>query len=57
LMLVTALSPHLGYDKAAEIAKEALATGRTLREVVLERGLLDAEALDRALDPRRMIAP
>ena len=55
LMLVTALSPHLGYDVAAEIAKEAYASGRTLREIVLERGLLDAETLDRALDPRHMI--
>jgi len=54
LMLVTALSPHLGYDRAAAIAKEAYASGRTLREVVLERGLLDRETLDRALDPRRM---
>jgi fumarate hydratase class II len=54
LMLVTALSPHIGYDRAAEIAKEAFASGRTLREVVLERGLLDAETLDRALDPKRM---
>ena len=54
LMLVTALSPHLGYDQAAAIANEASASGRTLREVVLERGLLDRETLDRALDPRRM---
>jgi fumarate hydratase class II len=57
LMLVTALSPHLGYDRAAEVAREALASGRTLREVVLERHLLDPETLDRALDPRRMTSP
>ncbi len=54
LMLVTALNPHLGYDQAASVAKEALATGRTLREIVLERKLLDPATLDRALDPRGM---
>ncbi len=54
LMLVTALTPHLGYDRAAEVAKQAFASGRTLREVVLERGLLDEATLDRALDPMRM---
>ncbi len=54
LMLVTALSPKLGYDVAAAVAKEALETGRTLREVVLARGLLDAATLDRLLDPAAM---
>lgn len=54
LMLVTALNPLIGYDQAAAVAKEALSTGRTLREIVLQRKLLDAETLDRALDPRTM---
>jgi len=54
LMLVTALTPHLGYDRAAAVAKEALATGKTLREVVLAQGLMDAASLDLALDPRSM---
>ena len=54
LMLVTALSPHIGYDQAAAVAKEALAANRTLREVVLERKLLDAATLDRVLDPLGM---
>ena len=54
LMLVTALTPALGYDVAAEVAQEALATGQTLREVVLARALLDAAVLDLALDPRAM---
>jgi fumarate hydratase class II len=54
LMLVTALNPLIGYDAAAAVAKEAFATGRTLREVVLEKKLLDAATLDRALDPRAM---
>jgi len=54
LMLVTALNPYIGYDVAASVAKEAHATGRTLREIVLARGLLDEATLDRALDPRSM---
>jgi len=54
LMLVTALNPYIGYDQAAAVAKEAFATGRTLREVVLEKKLLDVATLDRALDPLRM---
>jgi fumarate hydratase class II len=57
LMLVTALNPFIGYDQAAAVAKEALATNRTLREVVLEKKLMDAATLDRALDPLRMIKP
>ncbi len=57
LMLVTALNPHLGYDAAASVAKEAFATGRTLREIVLARKLLDPATLDRALDPRTMTQP
>jgi len=54
LMLVTALTPRLGYDRAAAVAKEAWATGRTLREIVLEKKWLTAAVLDRALDPRAM---
>jgi fumarate hydratase class II len=57
LMLVTALNPHIGYDAAAAVAKEALATGKTLREVVLERGLMTAAAVDAALDPCSMTQP
>jgi fumarate hydratase class II len=57
LMLVTALNPHIGYDAAAAVAKEAFATGKTLREVVLARGLMDAAKLDRVLDPTTMTKP
>ena len=57
LMLVTALNPHIGYDAAAAVAKEALATGKTLREVVLAKGLMDAVALDAALEPVSMTKP
>jgi fumarate hydratase class II len=54
LMLVTALTPKLGYEQAAEVAKQAAATNRTLREVVLARGLMDEAELARSLDPLRM---
>ncbi|HEX3728988.1 MAG TPA: class II fumarate hydratase [Opitutaceae bacterium] len=54
LMLVTALTPHIGYDAAALIAKEALAGNETLREVLSAQGLMDAETIDRVLDPRSM---
>ncbi len=53
----TALSPYLGYAVTAEIAKEAIATNRTIREVVERRGLLDAGRLDRILSPEAMTEP
>ena len=57
LMLVTALNPIIGYDEAARVAKRAHAEGRTIREVMLERGDVDAATLDAALDPRSMTEP
>lgn len=57
LALATALAPAIGYDKAAEISKEAYRTGRTVREVVLEWGVLPPEELDTVLDPYRMTEP
>jgi len=57
LMLVTALNPYLGYDVAASVAKEALASGRSLREVVLARGLMDSGTLDHSLEPLAMVRP
>jgi fumarate hydratase, class II len=53
-IIVTALNPHIGYDNGARIAKEAVATGRSVRELVLEAGLLTAEELDEALDLKKM---
>ena len=47
--IATALNPHIGYDRATEIVKEAVASERTIREVALEKGV-DEETLDRALD-------
>ncbi|MGI8750028.1 MAG: class II fumarate hydratase [Thermoleophilaceae bacterium] len=51
--IATALNPHIGYDRAAEIVKEAVASQRTVREVALEKGV-DETTLDEALDLRRM---
>lgn len=53
----TALSPYIGYAATAEIAKESVTTGRTVRDLVVERGLLDSRALDRILSPEAMTQP
>ncbi|HEX6946876.1 MAG TPA: class II fumarate hydratase [Acidimicrobiia bacterium] len=53
-IIVTALNPYIGYDNGAKIAKEAAATGRSVRELVLEAGLLSEEELDKALDLKKM---
>jgi len=55
LMLVTALAPVIGYDKAAAIAKHAHATGQTLRAAALELGLVDAETYDAHVRPEKMV--
>ena len=55
LMLVTALTPVIGYDKAAAIAKHAHATGQTLRAAALELGLVDAETYDTHVRPENMV--
>ncbi len=57
LMLATALAPAIGYDAAAEIAKEAAKTGRTIREVSRENTTLSEEELARLLDPEKMTEP
>ncbi|MBQ1908012.1 MAG: class II fumarate hydratase, partial [Firmicutes bacterium] len=55
LMLVTALAPKIGYDNAAKAAKHAHHTGGTLKEAVLELGLLSEEEFDEAVDPAKMV--
>ena len=57
LMLVTALNPHIGYDKAAKIAKTAYENGTTLREEALNLGFLTAEEFDQKVCPAHMIGP
>ncbi|XHX76681.1 MAG: aspartate ammonia-lyase [Stenomitos frigidus ULC029] len=54
LALVTALNTHIGYLNAAAVAKESLETGKSLREIVLERGLMDAEMLAEVLNLEQM---
>jgi aspartate ammonia-lyase len=55
--MATALSPYIGYAATADIAKEAVATGKTIRELVLERRLLDERQLDRILSAEMMTRP
>jgi len=57
MSIVTVLNPHIGYAKAAEIAKEYLQSGKSIRALVLEKGWLTAEQLDRILDLRKMTEP
>jgi fumarate hydratase class II len=56
LMLATALAPVIGYDEAAKLAKEALRSGRTIRDLATERGIA-ADRLDEILDPASMTEP
>ncbi|MFA5811868.1 MAG: lyase family protein, partial [bacterium] len=57
LSLATALVPKIGYARAAEIAKEAAATGKTIRDVALERAVADSDELDEILDMERLTYP
>jgi fumarate hydratase class II len=57
LALATALAPVIGYDRAAEIAKEAERSDRTVREVARAWGVLPEAELDALLDPQRMTEP
>ena len=57
LMLITALSPVLGYDNSAKIAKRALKNNTTLREEVIKTGLISEKQYDKIVDPRKMVRP
>jgi fumarate hydratase class II len=57
MAMVTSLAPKIGYDRAAEIAKESLKTGKTVRQICLEKKVLPKTELDRALDPVAMTEP
>jgi len=57
LSMCTSLNPHIGYDKAAKLAKEAFASGKTIRELCEEQSILPAETLKEALDPWSMTEP
>ncbi|WP_407690472.1 aspartate ammonia-lyase [Rummeliibacillus pycnus] len=55
--IITAVNPHIGYELAAQIAKEAIATGASVRELCIKSGALTAEQLDKILDPYAMTQP
>ena len=55
--IITALCPHVGYEKAAQLAKQAIETGASVRKLILDEGLLDQAALDKILDPYSMTEP
>ncbi len=57
LMLVTALNPHIGYDKAAKVAKKAHTENLSLREAIVELGYMSAEEFDKLVQPEKMIQP
>ena len=55
--IVTAMLPHIGYENSAMIAKEAYNTGRPVREVILEKGLISKEQMEKILQPKEMTTP
>ena len=57
LSMVTSLNPLIGYEKAAQLAKEAFRTGKTIRELCREQGILPETTLQEALDPMSMTRP
>ncbi len=57
LGLVTVLAPYIGYNASAAIAKESVASGRSIREIVLEQGLMAVEELDRVMQPQHLTEP
>ncbi len=54
MAMVTALNPYIGYSKAAEVAKESLVTGKSIKEIILEKNLMSEERLDELLSPISM---
>ena len=52
---MTALNPYIGYKNSTKVAKEALETGKSLHEIVLEKKLLTEEQVDEILDPKAML--
>ena len=57
LMLITALNPHIGYDKAAEVSKKAYNEKSTLREAIIALDYMSGEDFDRLVQPDKMIHP
>ena len=57
LSMITSLNPHIGYEKAAALAKEAFQSGKTIRELVREQGIVAEATLRETLDPMSMTEP
>jgi fumarate hydratase class II len=57
LAMVTSLNPHIGYERAAAVAKKAFASGKTIRQICQEEGILPDATLREALDPMSMTEP
>lgn len=57
LGIITAINPHVGYEKATEIAREAFETGKSIRDICVGKGILTEEELERILDPNEMTRP
>lgn len=55
--IVTAFAPHIGYDKASAIAKESMREGRPIRDLILEKGIMTSDEIDKILDYRKMTKP
>jgi aspartate ammonia-lyase len=55
--IVTALNPYIGYENSSAIAKESLQTGKSVYNLVLEKGLLTEEEIERILSPEEMVQP
>ena len=55
--MATGLNPYIGYEQAAKLAKESIATGKTVRELCREKKILPEDVLEKALDPWKMIQP
>ena len=56
-MLVTTLNPHIGYDKAAEVAEKAYKDNLSLREAIIDLGYMSGEEFDQLVQPEKMIRP
>ena len=57
LSMVTSLNPHIGYEKASALAKEAFKSGKTIRELCTDQNILPPDVLQEALDPMSMTEP
>jgi len=55
--IITALTPHIGYAHAAAIAKEAISTGASVKDLIVEKGILDEQTMEKILDPYAMTSP